>query len=121
MVTAQSFEQVARMAQWERKSRGPLARSHHDAGAELLQPERSNVDPVAHRRVGRVEQLEASVTQETIDAVSPDPAADSITGLENDDLRAAALCAARALQASKTSPDNDDVGVHESPNGCVQN
>ena len=94
----------------ERRGAGLGDGSH--PGAEALEPERVDVDPAADGGIGGVEQLEAAVDQEPVDAVGPDAAADGVTRLEHEHLVPGLAHHLRAAQPGQPSPDDQHVCVH---------
>ena len=85
-----------------------------DAGPEGLQPEGVDVHPAAYGGVGGVEQLEAAVDEEAVDAVGADPTADHVGSLQHDDVAPGLGQRLRAAQAGQPGTHDHHVCVHAS-------
>ncbi len=59
--------------------------------------------------VGGVVELEAAVQEQSVDAVRAHPAADLVTGLDDDDVDSVDGQLASRREAGQASPDDDDV------------
>ena len=85
------------------------------ARLEGAEPQGVDVDPAADGGVGGVEQLEAAVDLEAVDALGADPAADLVGGLEHEHVVPRTDQLDGAAQAGQPGPDDDDVGLGVPP------
>ena len=83
-----------------------------DPRPEALEPERADVHPALDGRIGRVEELEAAVDEESVHAIGADPTPDGIGLLEHEDVVPRLVERPCAAQTRHPSSYDQHVGIH---------
>ena len=109
---AQARGDPPRVAQRVGQRDEPPLTTHEQPRAERPQREVLDVDPAAHRRVRRVEHLEAAVEEEPVDLVGALPSPDHRLLLEQQHRAPRLSEPVGAAQPRQPGPDDDDVRVH---------
>lgn len=119
MLAQQRLQREARVAERMRQSARAVTGSDDRADPEAVQSQSFDVHGLPQRRVGRVEHLEAVVTEEAVDVVGADPAPDLAFRLKHHNAAPVLFKAPSCPQPGDPRSDDNDVRIHVAPFGVV--
>ncbi len=117
---AQGPSEQSRRAQRVSESQQTLLGQGCHACLEGAESQCVGVDPAAYGGIGRVEQLEAAVDLEPVDAIGADAATHVVSGLDDQHLASGADQLGRAAQSGQAGTHDDDVGIHGAASWVAQ-